>query len=116
MRDHEGETKMPEVIYVGSDGTERRVDVPKGRSVMQGAIQNGIRGIEAECGGVLSCATCHVYVDPAWVDRLDPPSEDEADMLTNTAAEHEPGSRLSCQIEVTAELEGLVVRIPETQS
>lgn len=107
---------MPEVTYVATDRTERKVEVPQGRSVMQGAIQNGVRGIEAECGGVLSCATCHVYVDPDWADRLDPPSEDEEDMLSNTAAERRPGSRLSCQIEVTDDLNGLRVQIPETQS
>ncbi|MBI0538904.1 hypothetical protein D9599_25455 [Roseomonas sp. KE2513] len=107
---------MPEVTYVATDGSERKVEVPQGRSVMHGAIQNGVRGIEAECGGVLSCATCHVYVDPEWVDRLDPPSEDEEDMLSNTAAERRPGSRLSCQIEVTDDLNGLRVQIPETQS
>ncbi|WP_424137860.1 2Fe-2S iron-sulfur cluster-binding protein [Roseomonas chloroacetimidivorans] len=107
---------MPEVTYITVDGTERKVEVPEGRSVMQGAIQNGVRGIEAECGGVLSCATCHVYVDPDWVDRLEPPSEDEEDMLSNTAAERRPGSRLSCQIEMTDDLDGLRVQIPETQS
>ena len=107
---------MPEVTYVATDGTERRVEVPEGRSVMQGAIQNGVRGIEAECGGVLSCATCHVYVDPDWAARLEPPSEDEEDMLSNTAAERRTGSRLSCQIEMTGDLDGLRVQIPETQS
>lgn len=106
---------MPEIIYVGRDGIERRVEVPEGRSVMVGAIQNGVRGIEAECGGVLSCATCHVYVAPEWLDRLPPPGEDEEDMLANTAAERRPESRLSCQIEVKAALDGLRVRIPETQ-
>ncbi|MCR0981175.1 2Fe-2S iron-sulfur cluster-binding protein [Roseomonas populi] len=107
---------MPEVTYVAADGTERKVQVPEGRSVMQGAIQNGVRGIDADCGGVLSCATCHVYVDPDWVDRLEPPSEDEEDMLSNTAAERRDGSRLSCQIEMTEDLDGLRVQIPETQS
>lgn len=106
---------MPEVTYVGQDGTERRVEVPEGRSVMVGAIQNGVPGIEAECGGVLSCATCHVYVDAEWVDRLPSPSDDEEDMLSNTAAERRPGSRLSCQIKIGPELDGLRVQTPETQ-
>ncbi|MFC0386076.1 2Fe-2S iron-sulfur cluster-binding protein [Muricoccus vinaceus] len=106
---------MPDVIYVAHDGSERRVDVPAGRSVMLGAIQNGVRGIEAECGGCLACATCHVYVDPAWLDRLPPAGEDEEDMLENTAAERRPNSRLSCQITVEADLDGLRVAMPETQ-
>ncbi len=107
---------MPEVIYVQPDGTERRVDVAEGASVMFGAVQNGVPGILAECGGVLSCATCHVYVDPAWIDRLPPPGEDEEDMLANTAAERRLSSRLSCQITMEPELDGLRVQVPETQS
>ncbi len=107
---------MPEVIYRQPDGAERRIDVADGNSVMFGAMQNDVPGILAECGGVMSCATCHVYVDPAWLDRLPPPSADEEDMLDNTAAERRSNSRLSCQIEMTPGLDGLRVQVPETQS
>ena len=107
---------MPEIIYVQSDGSERRVNAGDGDSVMFAAVQNGVPGILAECGGVLSCATCHVYVDPAWTARLPPAGEDEADMLEATAAERRPGSRLSCQIKVDDELDGLRVEVPATQA
>ncbi|MDQ2801504.1 MAG: 2Fe-2S iron-sulfur cluster-binding protein, partial [Pseudomonadota bacterium] len=79
-------------------------------------MQNDVPGILAECGGVMSCATCHVYVDPAWLDRLPPPSTDEDDMLDNTAAERRANSRLSCQIKMAPELDGLRVQVPETHS
>lgn len=82
---------------------------------MFGAIQNGVQGITAECGGVLSCATCHVYVDPAWMSRAGAAEDDERDMLEAVAAEQRPNSRLSCQIAVNQALDGLVVDIPETQ-
>ena len=83
---------------------------------METAIKNNVKGIDAECGGCLSCATCHVYVDPAWFDKLPEPDEDEADMLGFVAAERQPTSRLSCQIIVSDALDGLVVRIPPTQT
>jgi len=107
---------MPEIVYVQSDGAERRIDAAEGNSVMFAAMQNGVPGILAECGGVLSCATCHVYVDPAWIDRLPPPDADEEDMLANTAAERRLGSRLSCQITVEPDLAGLRIEVPATQS
>ena len=107
---------MPNVTYIQPDGTRRAVDIPDGDSVMSGAMQNNVRGILAECGGVLACATCHVYVDPAWFDHLPPPATDEADMLEATAAERRPTSRLSCQILMTAALDGLVVTVPDSQS
>ena len=82
---------------------------------MEGAVQNGVQGILAECGGACMCATCHVYVDEAWLARLDPIEEEEQEMLGSTAAERKVNSRLSCQIRVTAELDGLVVNLPPKQ-
>lgn len=107
---------MPVVVYILKDGSERRIDVPADTSVMLGAIQNNVPGIEAECGGCCSCATCHVYVDEGWAARLPPADDTENDMLGGVAAERRPTSRLSCQINMTSELDGLVVRIPEKQS
>jgi len=106
---------VPKVTYRSSLGTSTDVDVDAGESVMFGAIQNGVAGITAECGGVLSCATCHVYVDQAWAERVGPPSEDERDMLEAVAAEQRETSRLSCQITVTEELDGLIVDLPLEQ-
>jgi 2Fe-2S ferredoxin len=106
---------MPEVTYILPDGSKRRVDVPEGTSVMLGAIQNNITGIEAECGGSCACATCHVYVDAAFLPSLAPPSETEQELLTVVAAERRENSRLSCQLVMSAELDGLVVQIPDTQ-
>lgn len=107
---------MPAVVYILKDGSERRVEVPEGTSVMLGAIQNNVPGIEAECGGCCSCATCHVYVDPAFIDKVPPADMTENDLLSGVAAERKPNSRLSCQISMTANLDGLTVRIPEKQS
>lgn len=106
---------MPTVIYRLADLSERRIDVPTGTSVMQAAVQNDVEGIVAECGGSCACATCHVYVDEAFVTRLPPPSELESDLLTVTAAENRSNSRLSCQLIVTPELDGLAVTIPDMQ-
>lgn len=107
---------MPVVVYILKDGSERRVEVPADTSVMLGAIQNNVPGIEAECGGCCSCATCHVYVDEIWFAKLPAKDTMEDDLLSGVAAERRPTSRLSCQINMTAELDGLVVRIPEKQS
>jgi 2Fe-2S ferredoxin len=106
---------MPTVTYIEHDGTEHLLQVPKDDSVMQGAVNNALAGIAAECGGALACATCHCYVDDAWIGRVGAPSPAESDMLEATAAERKPGSRLSCQIAVTDELDGLIVRLPKTQ-
>ena len=105
---------MPQVSYVSHDGSVMEVDVPAGTSVMQGAVDNMIDGIVAECGGSCSCATCHCYVDEAWLDRIPPPSGMEKDML-ECVLEPRPNSRLSCQVVITEELDGLVVRLPESQ-
>ncbi|MDI3381077.1 2Fe-2S iron-sulfur cluster-binding protein [Xenophilus aerolatus] len=106
---------MPTIHYILKDGSTRSVEAKTGASVMETAIQHNIRGIDAECGGSCSCATCHVYVDEAFLGRLTPPDEMEDELLDGTASERAPNSRLSCQIPVTAELDGLTVRVPETQ-
>jgi ferredoxin, 2Fe-2S len=104
------------VTYIDHDGTQHKVEVRDGDSVMQGAISHMIGGIVAECGGGMACATCHCYVDAAWIDRVGPPaSASEKEMLESAAAERKLGSRLSCQITVSHELDGLVVHLPESQ-
>jgi ferredoxin, 2Fe-2S len=105
---------MPLVTYINHEGGAYEVDVPVGTSVMQGAVDNMIDGIVGECGGSCSCATCHCYVDEAWLAKLPKPSGMEKDMI-ECVLEPRPNSRLSCQIVVTPELEGLVVRMPESQ-
>lgn len=104
------------ITYVSSSGNESRVDVRNGDNLMLGAVLNNVRGVDGECGGCLSCATCHVYIDPEWVDRLPAPDPMEVEMLDGVAAERRDTSRLSCQILVSPELDGLRVEIPETQS
>ena len=106
---------MPAIHYLLQDGSTRTIDAPLGRSVMEVAILNNVRGIDAECGGCCSCATCHVYVDEAFMARLPAPDEMEEELLEGVASERRSGSRLSCQITITAELDGLTVRVPETQ-
>jgi len=105
---------MPKITYIEHDGTEHVVEVPEGLSVMEGAVKNAIPGIDADCGGACACSTCHVYVDPAWVDRLPKREPMEEDML-DFAYQPQDNSRLTCQIKVTPALEGLVVRMPEKQ-
>jgi 2Fe-2S ferredoxin len=106
---------MALVTFIEHNGTRHEVDVPAGDSLMQGAVNNVVRGIVADCGGGLSCATCHCYVDDAWIDRVAPPSEAETQMLEFTTSARQPGSRLSCQITISEALHGLIVRLPETQ-
>lgn len=106
---------MPTITYVNADGTHEELDVAEGTSVMQGAIRNGLDGIVAECGGNAMCATCHVYVEEDQLHLLPPVSDEEDALLDGTASERRPNSRLSCQIQVTPELDGLVVRLPERQ-
>lgn len=106
---------MPKVTYIEHGGAEHVVDVPVGENVMRGALYNGIEGIVGECGGGLACATCHCYVDEEWLGRTGTPSEAEVQMFDSASSEVKPNSRLSCQITVTDELDGLVVRLPETQ-
>lgn len=106
---------MAKVVYVEIGGAERVIDVPEGWTVMQGAVSNGVNGIDGECGGACACGTCHVYVDEKAYALLPPPDDNEAAMLDGVAAEVRPTSRLGCRITVTPALEGLVVRIPDTQ-
>jgi len=106
---------MPNVVFELADGGEQRVSGRVGQSVMQVATAAGIPGIVAECGGSAMCATCHVYVDPAWAGRLPSPLPNEVEMLECTAAERLPTSRLSCQIKLTAELDGITIRVPDRQ-
>ena len=107
---------MPKVTYIEYDGTAHEVEVPVGLSIMRGAVTNGVPGIDADCGGECACATCHVYVDPAWTERIGRPQpESMEESMLSFAAAAEPNSRLSCQITMTAALDGLVVRMPEGQ-
>jgi 2Fe-2S ferredoxin len=105
---------MPRLIFVEPDGTQRSVEAANGLSVMEAAVKNGITGILGECGGSCSCSTCHCYVAPEWTGRLPPKSEDEADLL-DFAWEPKDNSRLTCQITVTDEVDGLVLQVPEQQ-
>jgi ferredoxin, 2Fe-2S len=105
---------MPKITYIEHDGTERTVDAEVGATVMETAIRNSVPGIVAECGGACSCATCHVHVDEAWSAKVGPPSPMEEDML-DFAFDVKPTSRLSCQIKVSDELDGLIVRTPTQQ-
>ncbi len=105
---------MPKIKYIDQKGTERDVEVPVGWSVMEGAVKNAVPGIDADCGGACACATCHVYVDPAWADKL-PPKEDMEETMLDFAQDVRPTSRLSCQLKVTEELDGLVVTTPDSQ-
>jgi 2Fe-2S ferredoxin len=106
---------MPKITYIEWNGTEHPVDVKEGLTVMEGAVTNNIPGIDADCGGACACSTCHVYVDPGWIDKLPEKEDMEEDML-DFAYEPDPKrSRLTCQLKVTAELDGLVVQMPEKQ-
>ena len=105
---------MPKITYIEFDGREHPVEVRSGLSVMEGAIKNNVPGIDADCGGACACATCHVYVDEAWREKTGTASAMEESML-DFAENVEPNSRLSCQIRVTDALDGLVVRMPESQ-
>lgn len=105
---------MPKITYVDFQGTERVVEASVGDTVMETANSNDVPGIDADCGGACACATCHVYIDPQWFDKVGKPQEIEAEML-EVAEEVKPNSRLSCQIIVTEEMDGLVLQTPESQ-
>ena len=105
---------MAKTTFIEFNGTEHVVDVKPGMTVMEGAVKNNVPGIDADCGGACACATCHVYVDAAWESKTGERSNMEESML-DFAENVEPSSRLSCQIKVTEELDGLVVRMPESQ-
>ena len=106
---------MPKVVFVLADGTQTGVDARAGDSVMLAATQNGIDGVVAECGGNQSCATCHVWVRDDFLEQVGAPDDMEEDLLDLAVSERRPGSRLSCQITVTNELDGLTVEIPAQQ-
>jgi ferredoxin, 2Fe-2S len=105
---------MPHVTYIAFDGASHTVEAPTGYSVMQAAVDNGIPGIDADCGGACACATCHVYVEPAWREQVGPPDPVESSMLQLAEGVAE-NSRLSCQITLDDSLDGLTVRLPESQ-
>ena len=105
---------MAKIRYIEHNGKEHQIEVANGLSIMEGAIQNDIPGIDADCGGGMACATCHVYVKEDWFNKLPKKSEGEDDML-DQAYEPNSNSRLSCQIIVSDELNGLVVHLPEKQ-
>ena len=105
---------MPKIRYIESNGTSHTLEVPNGITVMEGAVQNNIPGIDADCGGGMACATCHVYVNDEWFDKIPTKEDGEEDML-DMAFEPKKNSRLSCQIIVSDELDGLTVRIPSKQ-
>jgi ferredoxin, 2Fe-2S len=106
---------MPKVVYVSPAGDAREINVSAGTTVMAAALKNGIDGIVAECGGVCMCSTCHVFVDETFFNRLPPAQDTEEAVLEISAVERQATSRLSCQIKVTDDLDGLIVRLPEKQ-
>ncbi|MFT5573227.1 MAG: 2Fe-2S ferredoxin [Cryomorphaceae bacterium] len=105
---------MAEITFIDFEGTKRTVDATNGDSVMEAATTNDIPGIDADCGGACACATCHVYIDPAWLDIVGKPEDLESEML-DVAEEVKDNSRLSCQIKVSDEMDGLVIVTPESQ-
>jgi 2Fe-2S ferredoxin len=105
---------MVKITYIEPDGNKIELDVAEGLSVMEGAVRNNVKGIDADCGGACACATCHVYVDDAWVEKTGSREATEEDML-DFAFHVKPNSRLCCQIRVTQDLDGLVVTVPEKQ-
>ena len=106
---------MPKITYKDNQGNSKTIEVENGLSVMEGAIQNNVSGIDADCGGSMACATCHVYVEEKWLDKLPKAEDAEVDMI-DMAYEPKKNSRLSCQLIVSDELEGLTVTTPEKQS
>ena len=105
---------MPKIVFVEPGGGRREINAPVGITLMEAARQHGVQGVVAQCGGACACATCHVYIDPHWLDKLEPPEDMEQGML-ETAWEPRSNSRLSCQIHITADLEGLQVAVPQRQ-
>ena len=105
---------MPKITYIDFSGNHKTIDVDKGLSVMEGAVQNNVPGIDADCGGGMACATCHVYVKEEWFNKLPKAEDGEQDMI-DMAFEPKKNSRLSCQLIVTDELDGLVVTTPSKQ-
>ena len=106
---------MPKITYKEYQGNSKTIEVDKGFTIMEGAIQNDIPGIDADCGGSMACATCHVYVEEKWLDKIQKAEEAEVDMI-DMAYEPKKNSRLSCQLIVSDKLDGLIVTTPEKQS
>ncbi len=105
---------MPKVIFIDHAGNRKEVDAKKGTTIMEAAVQNLVPGIDADCGGACACATCHVYVDEAWMDKLSA-KDDMEDSMLDFAEDVQENSRLSCQIQLTDDLDGITVRTPEVQ-
>ena len=106
---------MPTVTFIAADGSEEKVVANEGTTLMQLAMDEGVDGIVAECGGGCACATCHCYIDERWTDVVGGPNDFEDEMLDATAADRKENSRLSCQIDVTEAMDGLIVHLPEEQ-
>jgi ferredoxin, 2Fe-2S len=106
---------MPQVVFITGDGERHEVDVESGYSVMEAAINNNIDGIVAECGGACACATCHSYVDDAWLGKL-AEMDDMEDSMLDAAYERKDNSRLTCQIEMSDELDGLVIHVADNEA
>jgi 2Fe-2S ferredoxin len=110
-----GTRLMPKITYITPDGDRHDVEVENGYTVMEGAINNNIEGIVAECGGACACATCHSYIDNAWLNKL-PPMDDMEDSMLDAAYERKENSRLTCQLEVNDSLDGLVVHVADNEA
>jgi 2Fe-2S ferredoxin len=106
---------MPKVTYITTDGNHHEVELENGYSVMEGAINNNIDGIVAECGGACACATCHSYIDMAWLDKL-PEMDDMEDSMLDAAYDRRENSRLTCQIEMNDSLDGLIVHVADNEA
>ncbi|EIM75396.1 rhodocoxin [Nitritalea halalkaliphila LW7] len=106
---------MPQITYIDSDGNKHQVELPLGATIMEGAVQNDIKGIIAECGGSCMCATCHCYIGEKYLDKLPEMEEEEDEMLEGAVAPRTERSRLGCQVRISNALDGLVVEIPQEQ-
>ena len=105
---------MAKITYVENSGTRHEMEVENGLSVMEGAVNNLVPGIDADCGGACACATCHSYVDEAWLDKM-PPMDDMEDSMLDAAFERKDNSRLTCQIEVNSDLDGLIIHVADNE-
>lgn len=105
---------MPKIVFIEPGGDRREIDAPLGITLMEAARQNGVQGVVAQCGGACACATCHVYIDREWLAKLEPREDMETGMLEN-AWQPRDNSRLSCQIHITADMDGMRVTVPEQQ-
>lgn len=106
---------MPKITYITADGEEQLVDAPVGATAMEAAVNENVRGIDGDCGGLAACGTCHVYVDPEWIDKTGRPPEEQEIHMLELSDDTTKYSRLSCQIALTDDLDGAVLRMPESQ-